>query len=219
MTQTGIETLSVDAHVLVRVADAHGREFSSRIEDLAVDGIVIASPPGASAALLASGSREVELSWLSPRGRYEQRCVLVEHPGGVRQWRLRPVSRALLIQRRRYVRITAAVAVNVMLDGDEVAGTTVDISEGGFRVRVPRHPISNLAHTIVRATVGSTHIAVPGYVLRSTEVPSGQTEAVIAFEANGGDAAAIRRFVLNAQLRARAVRAASETSPAPLDQE
>jgi hypothetical protein len=203
----------------VRVANAGGSEFASRIEDLAVDGIIIASPPGASAALLASGSREVELSWLSPRGRYEQRCMLVDHPGGARQWRLRPLRRAVLIQRRRYVRVTAAVAVDVVVDGQAVAGTTVDISEGGFRVRLPRRSISELAHTIVRATVGSTHIAVPGYVLRSADAPPNQTEAVIAFEANGGDAAAIRRFVLNAQLRARAARAAQETSPAPLQQE
>jgi hypothetical protein len=213
MTQAGIETLCLDARVHVRVANAHGREFSSRIEDLAADGIVITSPPGASAALLASGSREVELSWMSPRGRYEQRCVLVEHPSGVRQWRLRPVRRAVLIQRRRYVRIPAAVDVDVLVDGDELPGTTVDVSEGGFRVRLPRHPISELAYTVVKATIGGTHIAVPGYVLRAVDVPSDQTEAVIAFEANGGDAAAIRRFVLNAQLRARALRAADETSP------
>ena len=85
-----------------------------------------------------------------------------------------------------------------------MSGTTADVSEGGFRVRLPRRTISNLAHTTVEASMGGAQLVIPGYVLRSADAAPNQTEAVIAFEAEGGEAEAIRRFVLNTQLRARA---------------
>jgi c-di-GMP-binding flagellar brake protein YcgR len=210
MTEPGIDMLTVGTPVLVRVASQHdqGHEYSSRIDHLEADSVAIVAPSGASAALLASGSRDVQLSWLSLRGRYEQHCELVEHVAASgRLWRLRPTRRPVLIQRRRYVRVTASVPVRVFVDGEDMAGTTVDVSEGGFRVRVPRRTISELAHTTVQATLSGAQIAVPGYVLRSTDVPSDETEAVIAFQADGGDGEAIRRFILNTRLRAGALNA------------
>jgi PilZ domain len=200
-------TLTPNAPVLVRVGNQHDREYTSRIEDVETDAITINSPTGASAALLASGSREVDLLWLSPRGRYEQRCVVVEHAsGGQKQWRLRPVRRAVLIQRRRYVRVAAQVPVRIMVAGHEVPGLTVDVSEGGFRVRLPRQVIPDLAFTTVMAQIGGVHVAASGYVLRTNDAPPDRTDAVIAFDAGTGEVEAIRRFVLNAQLRARAAR-------------
>jgi c-di-GMP-binding flagellar brake protein YcgR len=200
-------TLAPNATVLVRVGNQHDREYTSRIEDVGTDAITINSPTGASAALLASGSREVDLSWLSPRGRYEQRCVVVEHASGSqKQWRLRPVRRAVLVQRRRYLRVAAQLPVQVVLEGNEVDGRTVDVSEGGFRVRLPRQVIPELADTTVVAQIGGVQVAVSGYVLRTTDAPANTTDAVIAFDASAGEVEAIRRFVLNAQLRARAAR-------------
>jgi hypothetical protein len=43
-------------------------------------------------------------------------------------------------------------------------------------------------------------------VLRTSDVLPDSTDAVIAFDAGTGEVEAIRRFVLNAQLRARAER-------------
>jgi PilZ domain len=155
----------------------------------------------------------VDVSWLSPRGRYEQRCIVVEHiAGNARQWRLRPLRRPVLIQRRRYIRVTAAVPVRVVVHDAEILGTTVDVSEGGFRVNVPRQAIRELSHTTVHATMGSAHIAVPGFVLRASDAAHGGTDIVIAFEANIHDADAIRRYILNAQLRARAARKTAASS-------
>jgi c-di-GMP-binding flagellar brake protein YcgR len=210
MTPAGLDMLGVHSPVLVRVANEYGREFPSRIENLESGAIVIGSPAGAGAALLASGARNVDVSWLSPRGRYEQRCVVVEHAaGGARQWRLRPLRRPVLIQRRRYIRVTASMPVRVVVDGERVLGTTIDISEGGFRIHLPRRTLPELSRTTVQATMGSVRISSTGFVLRASDAPNGGTDVVIAFEANSDDAAAIRRFVLNAQLRARAGRTAS----------
>ena len=207
---SGLELLGVHAPVLVRVANEYGREFPSRIEDLESDAIVIGSPAGAGAVLLASGARNVDVSWLSPRGRYEQRCVVIEHAaGGARQWRLRPLRRPVLTQRRRYIRVTASVPVRVVIDDEKVLGTTIDISEGGFRIHLPRRALAELSRTTVHATMGSARISSTGYVLRASDAPNGGTDVVIAFEANSDDAEAIRRFVLNAQLRARATRPTS----------
>jgi hypothetical protein len=207
MTESLTGTLAPHLPVLVRMVDQHGREYASRIESVDATTITITSPAGASAALLASGRREVDISWLSPRGRYEQRCALID-TGARRtgQWLLQPSRRPVLIQRRRYVRVTAEVDVQVVVDGTETPATTIDISEGGFRVRLPRRAIEPLARTTVRATMGGANIAILGYVLRSIDVLANETEAVIAFEADGSGTDAIRRFVLNTQLRTRAER-------------
>jgi c-di-GMP-binding flagellar brake protein YcgR len=197
--------LTVDSPVVVRVGRGAGREFASRVEDVDDDVLVVSMPLGASSALLASGSREVDVAWLSPRGRYEQHCRL--EPGGTnRQWRLRPLEPAALIQRRRYVRVRASVDVTIDLAGQTITGSTIDVSEGGFRVRLPRCELPQLQHTVVRAALGGADVAISGYVVRSTDSDLDETEAVIAFDAEGADAEAVRRFIMHRQLRARASR-------------
>jgi PilZ domain len=223
MMPTGMETLALNAPVLVRLADRHDYEYAARIADFDVDEVVISAPAGGSAALLASGAREVDLVWLSRRGRYEQRCVVVEHsatgqvgqkPAAIqKQWRLRPVRRPVLIQRRRHIRVTAKLPVRVVIGSEAAAGVTIDISEGGFRVRLPRREIPDLAHATVHATMGGARIAVPGYVVRATDAPPNHTDAVIAFDAAATDTDAIRRLVVNAKLRSKSTRPASARSP------
>ena len=202
--------LTVNSPVMVRFAHQHDREFASRIEDLDEGAVIVIAPPGANSAVLASGTREVELAWLSPRGRYEQSCRLESsqpgHAGGSRHWRLRPLRQPILVQRRRYIRVRATVDITIDLDGESVGAATIDVSEGGFRVRMPRRDVPELQHTVVHARIGGAQVALAGYVVRTTEVEPDQTEAVIAFQADGNDAEAVRRFVLHMQLRARASR-------------
>ena len=206
MSHAGVDLPSLNALVSVRLSE-QDIEYPSRIEDVTGETVTVAAPPGASAMLLANGTRDVELSWISPRGRYEQRCQLVEHIGGqVKLWRLRPVDRAILVQRRRYVRVRTAIAVLVILPGDVLPATTVDISEGGFRVRMDRHEIEDMTPATVHTTIGGTALELHGCVLRTSVTDLGQTEAVIAFDADGREADAIRRFVFQLQLRARATR-------------
>jgi hypothetical protein len=205
----GLSMLAVNSPVMVRVAaraSQPGHEYTSRIEDLEAGSVVVTAPPGANSVLFASGSREIELSWMSPRGRYEQRCRLDLTSGAQKQWRLRPLRDAVLIQRRRYIRVSASVDVVIDLRGTKVPGATVDVSEGGFRVRLPRVDIPELEHTVVHAAIGGTQVSIPGYVVRSADAGEDQTEAVIAFDAGGANAAAVRRFILHRQLRARVTR-------------
>jgi hypothetical protein len=237
MIPSGMENLAPNAPVFVRLVGGreneqperghHGGypEYTARIADVDVDEIVIRAPAGGSAALLASGAREIDLAWLSRRGRYEQRCVVVEHSAtgvaGQRQvtagklWRLRPVRRPVLIQRRRHIRVPAKLPVRVVIGSQATSGVTVDISEGGFRVRLPRQELPAFAHAIVHATLGGVRVAVPGYVLRTTDAAPHHTDAVIGFDGAATDAEGIRRLVLNATLRSKRRRTATARSPRP----
>jgi c-di-GMP-binding flagellar brake protein YcgR len=204
MSHVSVDVLSLNALVSLRIGD-DGIDYPSRIEDIEADTVVVAAPTGANAALFETGNRAVELSWVSPRGRYQQSCELVEHISSrPRLWRLRPLDSAVLIQRRRYVRARAAVAVLLFFPGVVVPGTTVDISEGGFRVRIARRNIEELTPTTIHATIGGTHLEIQGHVVRSSVTELGQTEVVVAFDAGTRESDAIRRFVFELQLRARA---------------
>lgn len=214
-TELLLPMLSVDAPVMVRVATRssedgrHAHEYPSRVEEVTTDSVLVSLPAGANSVLLASGTREVDLSWLSPRGRYEQLCRL--EPGRGRHgsgkcWRLRPLRSPILVQRRRYIRVRADLDVTLELNGDIVQGTTVDISEGGFRVRIPRREIAELQPTVIRATIGDHDVALTGFVIRATDAFPEGTDAVVAFQAGGSQADALRRLVLHSQLRARAAK-------------
>ena len=210
----GLASLGLDAPVVLRIATpgkfaGEGHEFATRVEDVEPEVIVVGAPAGANSVLLASGSRDVELSWMSPRGRYEQLCRVLgsASSSGAKLWRLRPIRQPLLIQRRRYIRVRACLDVILDLDGEAVPATTVDISEGGFRVRLPRRDIPELQRTVVRTVIGRERVAASGYVVRTIELDDDteQTEAVVAFDIGAGSEA-IRRHILHLQLRARAKR-------------
>lgn len=204
MSQVSVDMLSLNALVSLRIGD-DGIDYPSRIEDLATDTVIVAAPVGANAALFETGNRSVQLSWVSPRGRYEQPCELVEHISSrPRLWRLRPVDDATLIQRRRYVRARAAVPVLLLFPGVVVPGTTIDISEGGFRVRIARRTIDEMAPTTIHVTIAGEQLEIQGHVVRTSITELGQTEVVVAFEAERKESDAIRRFVFELQLRARA---------------
>jgi len=103
--------------------------------------------------------------------------------------------------------------VRVVIGSKATAGVTIDISEGGFRVRLPRQDLPDLAHATVHATMGAARVAVSGYVVRAIDAPPNHTDAVIAFDAPGTDGDAIRRLVVNAKLRSKTTRTATARSP------
>ncbi len=206
MSVLGAELLAVNTLVSLRPA-GFDSEYPSRVEETEENTLVVAAPPGASAVLFASGARDIELSWTAARGRYEQHCVLVEHItyGSLKNWRLLPTGQAMLVQRRRYVRVTAALAVLLVLPGDVVPATTIDVSEGGFRVRMAHREIAPMTPAGIQINIGGNQLEMQGVVLR-TMAAGQQTEAVLSFDPTGKESDAIRRFVFQMQLRARAVR-------------
>jgi c-di-GMP-binding flagellar brake protein YcgR len=199
MSHAGVDMLSLNALVSLRVGD-DGPEYPSRIEDVAADTVIVAAPVGFNAVLLESGEREIELAWVSPRGRYQQRCALLERiQSRPRLWRLQPLADAVLIQRRRFVRVRASVPVLLRFPGIAVPGTTVDVSEGGFRIRIARRTIDEMTPTTLQTTIGGVALEIDGHVVRTAVTEMGQTEVVVAFQASRQESDAIRRFVFEMQ--------------------
>jgi len=202
----GIDMLSLNALVRLRIAH-NEEEFASRIEDVDQQTVIVAAPVGGSAMLLASVARDIQLSWVSARGRYEQSCELVEVIGGTpKRWRLRPVGPAAIIQRRRFIRVQAAISVLVTLPHEVLPATTIHISEGGLRLRMALREIEDHTPASIHMAMGHTTVDVSGFVLRSAQIEGRHTDAVIAFEPEGAGTEAIRRYVFLMQLHARAVR-------------
>ncbi|MBX6371943.1 MAG: PilZ domain-containing protein [Acidothermus sp.] len=199
-----VPQIAPNAVVAVRLVHRDGREFTTRVESVTPQAVVVAAPPGANAALIASGSREIDLSWLSPRGRYEQRCELQHSAGTARQWRLRPLRPAVLVQRRRHIRVRAAVPVVLHVAGEALPGSTVDVSEGGFRVRIPPRDLPELEPATVHVTIGGRPLELRGYLLRGTFRGPQDAEAVVAFEDLGSQGETLRHWILQLQLRSRA---------------
>ncbi len=205
MNRVGLDMLPLNALVLLHIGDDEV-DYPSRIEDVAHDGVFVAAPAGASAALVASGSRQVDVSWVSPSGRYQQRCEVVDIIAGQpRLWRLQPGAFASLMQRRRFVRARASMPVLLVLGASSAQGTTIDVSEGGFRVRVPRQDVAELTPATIQATICGMPLEIRGHVVRASVSEWGQTEVVIAFDADSRTADAIRRFVFQLQVGAPAV--------------
>jgi hypothetical protein len=209
--------LAGDAPVTVRVSGgtaAPALEFPARISEVQPDAVVVLMAAGATPALLASGSREVELAWASAAGRHEQRCRVQAGHGSRRHWRLTPLGAPILLQRRRYLRVAASIDVVVEIGGRRLSGTTVEVSEGGFRLRIPVTTVSEQQPASVRLVIADHLVTLTGDVVRARDVsPPGlrsagtaATELVIAFAPTGEAAEALRRLILNRQLRNRATR-------------
>jgi hypothetical protein len=100
--------------------------------------------------------------------------------------------------------VPAAVAVLLVMPGEVLTATTIDVSEGGLRVRMPRCIIADQTPVGIQINLGGTQLELRGIVLRTTEAEHRQTEAVLSFEPTDKESDAIRRFVFQMQLRARA---------------
>lgn len=212
-------TSASEASVTVRLAGSvntpkparpaeYPAEYPARLADVAPEVITLTVANGATSALLASGSREVDLAWSSRVGRYEQHCGVQTGRGSARRWRLTPLGPAILLQRRRYVRVPARLDVIVELGGVTMPGTTIEISEGGFRLQLPACVAASGRPATLHLVIGNRPIALEGRIVRARRTGPMETvtEVVIAFVATGAAAEAVRGLVLHRQLRNRAMR-------------
>lgn len=131
----GVDVPEVKDVVDVFVAD-RGTPLLSFVEETTDDEVVIA------VARTREGTRvplpvgeRFEVVW---RGHDELRSVPVEivaiDRGENPRWRVRPVGPATKGQRRRAVRAQMGRTVQVDVDGVQMAGVTLDVSEGGMKV-------------------------------------------------------------------------------------
>ena len=170
-------TFARDASVAVRLAGGTGTsaprypaEFPARLADVQPEAITVTVTNGATSALLASGSREIDLTWSSRVGHHEQHCRVQTGRGSPRRWRLTPLSAPILLQRRRYVRVPARIDVIVEVGGIAMTGTTVEISEGGFRLQLRTCAVVPDQPARLHLVVANRSVVLAGHIVRTRRV-------------------------------------------------
>ncbi len=181
-------------------------ELPSRIEDIDEKSLLVAIPAHGPRVLDESGTDEVDLHWVSIRGRYQQPALVVERVDQpLLQWRLEPYGEPQLVQRREYVRVSTALPIEIEHRGEVADGTTVDISEGGFRVLTDAADLAPGSELILRVTIDDKALVIPGQVLRTVHALHSRNEVVVVFHYPGQYGDVIRRYVFKMQVRMRGV--------------
>jgi hypothetical protein len=153
------------------------------------------------------------LTWVSDRGRWElpvSRADAVDE--GPRSWWLTPVGPMRRNQRRSFYRApcTGAVSVDVLADPfPTLGGRTLDLSEGGLRCLLPTATIEPGTQVLVRLGLDGLPGTYAGVVRRSgrsgraSRVAGWHHEVAIAFDDPERNGDALRKYVVQLQLRAR----------------
>ena len=170
-------TFARDASATVRLANSVGTaarqfpaEFPARLADVQPEAITVSVPNGATSALFASGSREIDLTWSSRVGRHEQHCRVQTDRGSPRRWRLMPLGAPILLQRRRYLRVAARIEVIVEVGDVAMTGTTVEISEGGFRLQLRAGGVAVGQPATLHLVIKDRPVVLAGHIVRSSRV-------------------------------------------------
>ena len=130
----------VNQRIAVRVPGVE-QELQSRVEDIVEQRLIIAVPTNGPAVHVLSIGCDLEIEWITARG-------LARLPGAVRRHLNNAipslvvdiVGQTELFQRRDYARAHAMLDIRVepaFIEGPPVYGTSLDISGGGLRAKVP----------------------------------------------------------------------------------
>lgn len=161
----------------------------------------------------------VVVRWHSARGRHHVDTVFVERRGdGGLQWVLEVEGDLRITQDRQFVRGAGGEPLTLERldpepDADDpasrapaevVSGVVVDLSERGVRARCEVLEVEPGDTVSMLMTLDATVVGVTGTVLRLFPGRHGDfPEVVVVFETDEATATMLRRYVLQAQLRAR----------------
>src|SRR5512139_450417 len=183
-----------------------GRTYPLRIVD--VDGHVFMVDPPPFARQVATGG-QVGICWAGERGLYSVTGTMVGTAGSDHAlWILECTYPPVINSRRGAVRSPVSVPIRMIADGGETwEGRVRDLSESGLRFAL--HGVETPGDGLevgVELDLNGTEAAMPGVVLRSEHDRNTRTTDVVVLLHPEEDAArAIRRFVLESQIRARKV--------------
>lgn len=186
----------------------HSPPSLSVVDSAGADEIRIAGPLGHDGGPLApptAGTRAL-LIWPTERGWHRLETDLVaEVPGHVVLWRLRPLGRPSVEQRRAFARAPVALRVRLQREEQTWHGVTLDIGEGGLRCVISEPgELAAGAHLLVTMMVGDREISCSAELLE-VSVLNGRSVVRARFEDLGRSADILRRHVLEQQRRARAL--------------
>jgi len=209
--------LRPDLNDPVVLRDDTGREFRSRVEDLAPGIITVARPLEVRPDEYADAALSV--TWGSSRGVVVLPTRIVESrvDGAVPLWSLAVTGPAVVEQQRRFVRVPAMGRVVLEFPAGDgttasVVGHLADVSEASLRCTMPPASADQLGaeplSVVATFHFGETDFAIPAHTQmrpRSAD-RSKLVDVVVVFDEPVRDADALRKQVFAQQLRARRAR-------------
>lgn len=131
----------VNSQVTVRLADDE-TEFPTRVEDVGPDQLALATPSvGLGFVDVLEQDNRLFVTWTVATGRREFPARLLRsETSPVPMWYVAPTGPTVAIQRRRFARVQTSGAFEIVLAGEPLPATLLDLSEGGLRCTV-RKPV------------------------------------------------------------------------------
>jgi len=201
-----------DVNDPVMLRDRAGRQYASRVEDLAAGLVVVAQPRDLPADEAFGAGTEVDVTWVDADGVVMAlpTRILVQHARDRRPvWSLAVTGEASSEQRRRSERVPATGPATIRAAGEGeagVAGHPVGGSEGGVRCSVVTGAADRFLtgpnEVVAEFRLGTVDFAVPGRVefLRPTKRPTEVEDLVVVFDDPVPDADALRKAVFALEL-------------------
>ncbi|GIH81483.1 PilZ domain-containing protein [Planobispora longispora] len=196
-----------DVNALVELSLPDGRSYPTRVED--ADGLVIkvAAPRGVGDIDVPVLGSAVSLHWTGPRGLYTAPGTLAAiERDRVTLWAVEADGNVDYYSRRTAVRVAAGEPIRLLdlAEGSEVFhGRFVDISERGVRCHGAAAGLSVEQPVLVKMVLDNNLLALEGSVLTVSDPEGDDVTTVVIYDPPDAQAQVIRRYVLNAQIRAR----------------
>ncbi len=198
------------------ITDFDGREYCSRVEDVADGMLTLARPLTLPVEHQFAIGQPLLVSWPDPDGLTLATVTLVEtrlreHLG---LW-LTAVEDLRRQQRRQFVRVPALGPIELVATGGEpgrpfphVAGQLLDVSEAALRCALratDAEAVADGSELLASFPLAEARFTVPARMLRTeaSRRDDGLTECVLAFDIGERESAELRRLVFAEQLRLR----------------
>ena len=198
-----LPTVNSLVHVVIR----EGVDFRSRVEDVEGALLTIAAPLEALDLDLPPDEFDVDVFWTRERTRFVSPMRMVERTRDhVQRWRLVSTGEPRRCNRRQYVRGEDGGPITIAVSRGEsapqpLAGSLVDIGEGGVRCRIPPSDLAPDDRVGLRFTVAGQVVDVEGTIhsIRQYENEK-NVDVVIEYMLEERLAQAVRKHVMELQL-------------------
>lgn len=190
----------------------HDHWLSTVVEDRVGDVLWIATPnaPGSIVPVVGRVKERVTLSWPTHRGDAELECHIIDTARSpLASWKLEALGKAIVRQRRNFVRANVRVPLQVIsrLGEASVEGWAVDLSEGGVRIVTAEDDFESGLRLLLEMTIDDDTVLTGAEVIRAHIDDDGYSVVALKFvDLHHRDADRIRRFVFSCQRRTPARR-------------
>jgi hypothetical protein len=212
-----------EIHHLVTIRDSNGRESLSRVEDVQDGVLVLARPLDLLVEHEFGIGETVLVSWPADSGVTTATTELLESRlhGRLGLWIVQVIGPLRVEQRRRFVRVPAAGAIQLTITDDgkdgepaervenpQITGQLCSVSEGALRCVIAHAEAAPLAARVTleaRFEFGKQDFCLPALVLRAEPSHRDRNliEVILLLQIDEDGAATLRRTVFAEQLRIR----------------